>query len=295
MVGWWDYTTSQPVWFKTYTKQPAPSNRSGFFYIFIFIVMTKIRIQNKYWTIPNDLLNHKEITMKAKWLFWYLQSKPENWEFSAERIKMDTKEGVDSIYQWLKELENYWYLTREKAQNDKWRWEWEYILTQTPSTEKPSTENPGTETPSTEKHKINKERNINKEIVKKNNKTTAKAVEEETSLAEEEKKEYWDPEINECLKIIKKYNNWIIDWTLPRQRQFGNHLIKKLKTIDSVLAWKFTRQQILEMILEIVSKNEFHYTKIAWPEKIFRNLAVLQQICRMEISANKWKAPVRQF
>ena len=136
----------------------------------------------------------------------------------------------------------------------------------------------------------------NKEDNKENTlETFSKEKEEETSLAEEEKKEYWDPEINECLRIIKKYNNWIIDWTLPRQRQFGNHLIKKLKTIDSVLAWKFTRQQILEMILDIVSKNEFHYTKIAWPEKIFRNLAVLQQICRMEISSNKWKAPVRQF
>lgn len=130
----------------------------------------KLNIHNRYGIIPNKLLNDSNISFKAKWLFWYLQSKPDDWDFSADRIKNDTKENRNAILSWLKELEENWYLKRLKYKNEKWQWEWQYILYDNPkiiynsSMDKPETENPTMENPSN-----NKERNTNKEIQINNN------------------------------------------------------------------------------------------------------------------------------
>jgi len=129
--------------------------------------MAKLVIKNKYWTIPNILLNNPNITFKAKWLFWYIQSKSDWRDFSADRIKFDTKESRDAILSWLKELEKYWFLKREKYQNDKWFWEIEYILDDNPTDDNPTEENPTEENPTEENPTTNKERNTNKEIIKK--------------------------------------------------------------------------------------------------------------------------------
>lgn len=122
--------------------------------------------------------------------------------------------------------------------------------------------------------------------------TTAKAVVEQSSLIHVEKKEYWDPEINECIKIIKKYNNWIIDWTQKEQRNSWKSLLIKLKQIDPVASWKFTWQESLSAILEIVSKNEYHRTKITSTYNINKHLGVLQQVCRWEFDDKKWEKRV---
>lgn len=90
--------------------------------------MSKLRIENRYWITPNHVLNNPDLSFKAKWLFWYIQSKPDWWEFSAERISQDSKDWEDSIYAWLKELENAWFLERVKFQDDAWHWQIEYVL-----------------------------------------------------------------------------------------------------------------------------------------------------------------------
>jgi len=129
-------------------------------------------VKNRFWTIPNLLLNNKDVTFKAKWLYWYIQSKPDNWEFSADRIKNDTKESRDAILSWLQELEHAWYLLRNKYKNEKWQWEVDYILYDIPTTENPTwelekttTENPTPQNPTPQNPTTNKERNSNKEIV----------------------------------------------------------------------------------------------------------------------------------
>lgn len=67
--------------------------------------------------IPNALLNDESISFKAKGLFAFLFSKPNGWSFSAERMAKQTKDGVDSIYSGLKELEKVGYLERLKNQD----------------------------------------------------------------------------------------------------------------------------------------------------------------------------------
>ena len=90
--------------------------------------MSKLRIENKYWVTPNHILNNPDLSFKAKWLFGYIQSKPDGWEFSVERIMEDSKDGRDSISAWINELEIAWFLQRIKSQNGLWHWEIEYVL-----------------------------------------------------------------------------------------------------------------------------------------------------------------------
>ncbi len=90
--------------------------------------MSKLRIENKYWVTPNHILNNPDLSFKAKWLFGYIQSKPDGWEFSVERIMEDSKDGRDSISAWINELEIAWFLQRIKSQNELWHWEIEYVL-----------------------------------------------------------------------------------------------------------------------------------------------------------------------
>lgn len=98
---------------------------------------------------------------------------------------------------------------------------------------------------------------------------------------------YWDQDINECLEIIKRFNWWIIDWTQKEQRIYWKNLIWKLKEIESVKNWNYTRSQVLETILQIVSQNTYHAQKIAWPKKIYYELWWLMQICKSEFAKKK--------
>jgi len=106
--------------------------------------MSKLHIVNRYWSIPNSILNNEELSLKAKWLFWYIQSKPDDWDFSAERIAQNHKDWIDSVMAWLKELEINWFLERIKYKNELWHWEIDYILHESSinSTWKPSLGNP---------------------------------------------------------------------------------------------------------------------------------------------------------
>ena len=103
---------------------------------------------------------------------------------------------------------------------------------------------------------------------------------------EEEKSSYGDEEINECLEIIKSYNNWIINWSSQKWRQYSKHLITKLKKIDNVKDWKIKWQDVLRMILEIWKENEYYSVKTTSPELIYYNLSTLMEVCRKQLDCH---------
>lgn len=114
--------------------------------------------------------------MKAKGLYVYIQSKPDDWDFSGDRIaKNETSDGRASIYAGLDELENSWYLHRIKWKNKLGQWEIEYVLYEVP-TEKSIVENqqwqewntvddfPQSDFPQSENRQTIKRRNTKQEI-----------------------------------------------------------------------------------------------------------------------------------
>ena len=95
--------------------------------------MSKLIVSSRYGTTPNEILNHKEISLKAKGLYGFLQCKPDSWSFSTKRIASQVKESEKVIRATLQELERYGLLTRVNKPKDKdGKWTgYEYTLHET--------------------------------------------------------------------------------------------------------------------------------------------------------------------
>jgi len=120
--------------------------------------MAKLYIKTKYGVIPDEILNDTNLSFKAKGLYGFLQSKPDGWRFSVERIAKQSKDGRAGIRAGLKELEGAGLLKRVPRKNKEGKWEgYDYILFENRTkslgklAEKPLAENPSTEKPSTGK------------------------------------------------------------------------------------------------------------------------------------------------
>lgn len=88
--------------------------------------------------VPNEVFNDKNISWKAKGLYGYLQSKPDNWNFSAKRIAEDSCNSHEIVLNTLKELENNGYLERVKKNDGKMDYYLKYG--ENPSWKKPKLE-----------------------------------------------------------------------------------------------------------------------------------------------------------
>lgn len=133
--------------------------------------MAKLTIQNRYGIAPNELLNNPDISLKAKGMFVFIQSKPEGWSFSVERICLQTKDAKDSVKSALKELEDVGYLKRNSAKNEDGTWGgYDYLLSDSPLTENPLTVKPLPENHVTLSNKDSSK----KDIVKKKTARTSK-------------------------------------------------------------------------------------------------------------------------
>lgn len=130
--------------------------------------MAKIFIKQRFGTIPNELLYNKNISLKAKGLYGYIQAKPDDWNFSANKISFECKEAIDSIRLALKELENFGYLIRNKSQNEKGHWDIDYILLSDPMLKNPALDFPTSGFPTLENTPNNKN-NILQNNINNNN------------------------------------------------------------------------------------------------------------------------------
>lgn len=125
---------------------------------------------NEYARIPNSILNNTKLSLKAKGLYALIESKPENWNFSARGLASQTKESIDSISSGLKELEECKLLERIRYQDKSGYWQVEYHLYESnPTMENPVQENPDQENPDTGKtpnivRKTKKERLSKKDL-----------------------------------------------------------------------------------------------------------------------------------
>jgi len=69
--------------------------------------------------IKNEIAIDKNLSWKAKGLFLYLYSKPDDWNFAIDRIVKESKDGIRATREGLKELEKNGYLKRQKRQDGK--------------------------------------------------------------------------------------------------------------------------------------------------------------------------------
>lgn len=73
---------------------------------------------NNFTQISNIIINDQNLSYKAKGIFLYLWSKPDNWMVRVNDISNNGKEGRSAIYSALQELEDFNYLKRERYYQD---------------------------------------------------------------------------------------------------------------------------------------------------------------------------------
>jgi hypothetical protein len=153
---------------------------------------------------PNELLNNANISLKAKGLFAYIESKPDDWEFSVESLKHQLKESTGAITAGLHELEDSGFLKRDKHHGKDGKWEIDYILYDRPNdVDEPYMENPYMD----EQYMENIPNNIQRKNTKKEYKESKDIyTEEDLKLAKELQDRILDRFPN---NRIGKDSNWI--------------------------------------------------------------------------------------
>lgn len=103
-------------------------------------------IHNKNYTVINNTIcTDKRLSWKAKGIWLYAFSRPDDWEFYLCDIINQSTDGKDSVSSGVKELEEVGYLIRRRTRDDKGRVTgFEWIFLETPSTQhcEPEAENP---------------------------------------------------------------------------------------------------------------------------------------------------------
>ena len=72
--------------------------------------MPEIPKTRRFGVIPNDILNNKEMSLMAKGLFAYIQSKPDGWKSSVSNMTHQLKEEPTIIQETINELEENGFL-----------------------------------------------------------------------------------------------------------------------------------------------------------------------------------------
>jgi len=105
----------------------------------------KIRKQKNFSIISNIPLNDKSISFKAKGIWAYLMSKPEDWEVRVSNLINTSTEGRDAIYSGIKELVEAGYMNKIQHRDESGKMTgMEYQVFEDPMNRpsEPVTENP---------------------------------------------------------------------------------------------------------------------------------------------------------
>jgi len=88
--------------------------------------------------ISNALLNDEKLSFKAKGMYCYMYSKPNDWNFTASSIAKQMKDGRDSVLGALNELKESGWITHSKHADGSG----EYMIHVDPKSENPELVNP---------------------------------------------------------------------------------------------------------------------------------------------------------
>lgn len=76
------------------------------------------KLTGNFTQVANSLINDDRLSLKAKGLFLYLNSKPDDWTFSIDRIARQQKDSAESVATGINELIKFGYLSREQKNNE---------------------------------------------------------------------------------------------------------------------------------------------------------------------------------
>ena len=121
------------------------------------MAVSRVNKNRGYTVMANFHLRDKNLSLKAVGLLSKMLSFSDGWQFSTRGLSAICKEGPDAILSALRELENYGYLVRHQARDEKGRMSsmvfeiYEKPQEGLPETGNPYTENPDADNPVTGK------------------------------------------------------------------------------------------------------------------------------------------------
>ena len=86
-----------------------------------------------YTVLSNHIFKDRTLSAKAKGLLAEMLSLPESWDYTLKGLTYLFSDGLDSVRQGIKELEEHGYVVRERKRDEKGRLgEMEYVIYETP-------------------------------------------------------------------------------------------------------------------------------------------------------------------
>ena len=193
--------------------------------------MAVIRVQKteNYSVISNEHLRNKELSLKAKGLMTLMLSLPPEWDYSIGGLVAICKESHTSIRSAIKELEQNHYLVRERKNNEKGYFIYEYTLYET---RQPHIGNTHTVKAHTDKEHSENRTQINKEKINKEELNTDNNLYIDNALKDindwelkelyqdylEMRKEIGSPLLEKGLKLLIQKNERLTNGDVPLQR-----------------------------------------------------------------------------
>lgn len=234
--------------------------------------MSKLIVSSRYGTTPNEILNSKELSLKAKGMYGFLQCKPYNWNFSTERIASQIKESEKVVRSTLQELERFGLLTRKLRPKDisgKWTG-YEYtlheLITDIPKPSLPKATGWENDRMDTGEDISNKD--YSKQDIVINTILADKSAEQEV----------------EHLKVKDDINSILEEfYTFNPGLNFGN---KTQREAVSFLLSKYDKEKLLAMITWYKSKLSDRFCPVATTPLAFKN-----KLGEIMVYAEKLKQP----
>jgi hypothetical protein len=112
-------------------------------------LIIKSKLTEKFTTIPNSVINDKNLSWKAKGILCKLLSNKSDWAVYKSQLQLFSTDGRDSTTAGFNELVEKGYIVAIRRHNDKGQFMgWDYVVYDEPITEQPITENPVSVNPS---------------------------------------------------------------------------------------------------------------------------------------------------
>ena len=267
--------------------------------------MNKVDNKTKrYFTqIPNDLIRNSSISDRARFLYCYMSSMSEDWEFYQGKMAKDLGYSKDTLRKYLDELVSTGYLKRTQRRSEKGRFDsYDYIIDFIPSEdftvaektrhgEIPTRENSTLKNKNFKEEQINKNKNYKEGCEFENspppepkikNSFSRQSIhdsisyeqgfkEKEKTFAEQKEKESQEPSetYSAFVAYCQAYENCAMV-TLPKNKQ-GNYIMtaKDGSNCKKLVAW-IKQVAVVEGTMDDMVAA---FTKAAWhvSDKFMKN------------------------
>jgi hypothetical protein len=219
------------------------------------IVRTKKDKDNPYASINKIALNDKILSFKAKGLFAYLMSKPDDWSVMVSELAKASADKETSVRSALVELEKQGYITRRQARSGNGTFSsWEYIVYETPHLGNPNAGEPKAGEPNSENRTLLNNDLLSNELLSNKKDILSSSIEKEkkikfaefVSMTEKEYdklySEYGEKTVREMIDILDNYKGSkgakyksdyraILSWVIKEHEKRNPK--PKLQNIDS--------------------------------------------------------------